>query len=99
MIYQQDSFEFKANRAAFLEMEKVVPMTSLERSSFRHWILNGHDLDSNPWRYFEPDGSPMNFLKAHRIRYGYSHGPWDSWEYAVHLILNSEFDEQRDTIW
>ncbi len=99
MIYQEDSYEYKMNRAAFLEMEAVVPMTSIERSQFRRWILNGHDLDSNPWDYCELDGSPMNYLKALRVRCGYSHGPWDSWEYALHLILHSENDEQRETIW
>ena len=101
MKYQRDSFEFKMNRAAFLEMEAVVPMTSIERSQFKHWVLTGHDLDSNPWDYFEPDGSPMNYLKALRIRCGYSHGPWDSWEYSLHLILHSKSDEkeQRETIW
>ena len=99
MTYQKDSFEFKMNRAAFREMEQVVPMTSIERSQFLYWILIGHDLDSNPWDYFEPDGSPMNFLKARRIRYGYSHGPWDSWEYDAHLILHSDSDEQQNTIW
>ena len=99
MIYQSESFEFKMNRAAFHEMEAVVPMTSIERSQFLYWVLIGHDLDSNPWDYFEPDGSPMNFLKARRIRYGYSHGPWDSWEFDSHLILHSESDEQQETIW
>ena len=99
MKYSKDSFEFQMNQDAFHQMEEVVPMTSIERSNFAHWILTGHDLDSNPWRYFEPDGSPMNYLKALRIRCGYSHGPWDSWEFASHLILNSETDEQRETIW
>ena len=99
MKYQRDSEEYKMNRAAFRELEEVIPMTSIERSQFFHWILTGHDLDSNPWDYFEPDGSPMNYLKALRIRCGYSHGPWDSWEYAVHLILHSENDVQRETIW
>ena len=100
MIYQTNTFEFKMNRAAFREMEEVVPMTSVERSQVSKWVLHGHDLDSNPWDYFEPDdGSPMNFLKALRIRYGYSHGPWDSWEYAAYLILHSESDEQQETIW
>ena len=87
MIYQNNTFEYRMNLAAFRDLEEA------------HWILTGHDLDSNPWDYFEPDGSPMNYLKALRIRCGYSHGPWDSWEYAVYLILHSENDEQRETIW
>ena len=99
MRYQRDSDDFKINRVACREMEEVVPMTSIERSQLRHWVLTGHDLDSNPWDYFEPDRSPMNYLKALRIRCGYSHGPWDSWEYAVHLILHSKNDEQQETLW
>lgn len=86
MIYPANSPEYRSNRAAFHELEEVVPMTSIERSSLARWVLNGHDLDSNPWNYFEPDdGSPMNFLKALRIRCGYSHGPWDTWEYASYI--------------
>ena len=86
MIYQNNTFEYRMNLAAFRDMEEVVPMTKNERSQFTRWVLNGHD-------------SPMNYLKALRIRCGYSHGPWDSWEYAVYLILHSENDEQRETIW
>ena len=47
MKYQRDSEEYKMNRAAFRELEEVVPMTSIERSQFFYWILSGHDLDSN----------------------------------------------------
>ena len=36
-------------------------------------------------KLFEMDGSPMNYLKARRILFGASHGPWDSWEYAPYL--------------
>ena len=99
MIYQNNTFEYRMNLAAFRDLEEAVPMTKSERSQFTSWVLNGHDLDSNPWDYFESDGSPMNYLKALRIRCGYSHGPWDSWEYAVYLVLHSENDEQRETIW
>ena len=99
MRYQKESYEYRMNWNAFHQMEEVVPMTSIERSKLKDWVITGHDLESNPWRYFEPDGSPMNYLKALRIRCGSSHGPWDSWEYAVHLVLNSESDEQQDTVW
>ena len=99
MIYQNNTFEYRMNLAAFRDLEEAVPMTKSERSQFTSWVLNGHDLDSNPWDYFEPDGLPMNYLKALRIRCGYSHGPCDSWEYAVYLVLHSENDEQRETIW
>ena len=34
------------------------------------------------------DGSPMNYLKAHRIRFGASHGPWDSWEFEPYLKMD-----------
>ena len=57
-------------------------MTRSERDLFYEWVHQGLSIDSNPWKTLEPDGSPMNFLKALRIHQGYSHGPWDSWEYA-----------------
>ena len=100
MIYSHDSFEYRMNRAAFREMERFVPMTGIERSSLARWILKGHDLDSNPWNYFEPDdGSPMNFLKALRIRNGYSHGPWDEWEFAPYVKPFPDSDDLHSDIW
>lgn len=85
MIYRKGSVDYEINRFSLHEMEEVVPMTLLERSRIRAWVSEGHDLDSNPWKIFEPDGSDMNYLKAHRIRYGVPHGLWDSWEYAPYL--------------
>ena len=85
MIYKKGSVDYDINLCSLREMEEVVPMTLLERSRLRSWAKEGHDVDSNPWKIFEPDGSNMNYLKAHRIRFGVSHGLWDSWEYAPHL--------------
>ncbi len=82
MIYASDSLEYHTNIAAFRELEEHVPMTRFERESVRLWVKFGHDIDTNPWKVYEPDGQSMNYLKALRIRRGASHGPWDSWEYA-----------------
>lgn len=84
MIYEKGTIDYQVNLCSLHEMEEVVPMTLLERSRLRDWAKSGHDVDTNPWKIYEPDGSDMNYLKAHRIRYGYAHGPWDSWEYAAH---------------
>ena len=86
MRYARGTPEFNANMDAYLEMDEFVPMTRDERILLRYWVRDGHDIDTNPWKIFEPDGSPMNFLKALRVRRGYPHGPWDSWEYADSIL-------------
>lgn len=83
MRYSYSSVEYDANLAAFHELEEVIPMTSMERKSFLNWVRYGHDLDSNPWGYYDQFGFEMCFLRALRIRNGSSHGPWDDWEYDV----------------
>ncbi len=90
LIYKRNSIDFKVNLAALHEMEEVVPMTAQERRFLRNWALAGHDVESNPWNYFEPDYSEMNYLKARRIMFGSSHGPWDSWEYDTPTIWHKE---------
>ena len=82
MKFANETTEYYANIDTMREMEQYIPMTRSERDLFYEWVHQGHSVDSNPWKILEPDGSPMNFLKALRIRQGYSHGPWDSWEYA-----------------
>lgn len=89
MIYAKGSIEDAVNHCSLQEMEEAVPMTRLERSCLRKWVKSGHDIDTNPWRCYEPDGSDMNYLKAYRILYGVSHGPWDSWEYSTYIQLDS----------
>ena len=86
MKYAKGSPEFEANLFAMHEMEDFVPMTRSERDLLHNWAWKGHDIDSNPWNYYEPNGSLMGFLKALRIRCGCSHGPWDSWEYENFLL-------------
>lgn len=81
MKYAYSSFEYDANLSAFHEMEEVIPMTTLERKKVLNWVQYGHDLDSNPWGYYDRSGFEMNFLHALRIRNGVSHGPWDDWEF------------------
>ena len=95
MTYRKSSIDYKVNMVSLREMEAAVPMTAHERLCLRRWARNGHDVDSNPWNYFESDYSEMNYLKARRIKFGASHGPWDSWEYDVPIIRNetsNDFD-------
>ena len=82
MRFANETAEYYANIDAMREMEQYIPMTRSERDLFYEWVHQGLSIDSNPWKTLEPDGSPMNFQKALRIHKGYSHGPWDSWEYA-----------------
>ncbi len=86
ITYPPDSVDYRVNLIALHEMEEVVPMTTLERHLIRYWAKSGHDIESNPWNYYEPDFSEMNYLKARRIKFGTSHGPWDSWEYDTPII-------------
>ncbi len=90
LTYRRGSVDFKVNLVALREMEEVVPMTAQERRCLRNWAKGGHDIDSNPWNYFEPDRSEMNYLKARRILFGSSHGPWDGWEYDTPTIWHEE---------
>ena len=86
MRYARGTLEFNANMDAYFEMDEFVPMTRGERILLRYWVRDGNDIDSNPWRISEPDGSPMNFLKALRAHQGCSPGPWDSWEYDEYIM-------------
>lgn len=86
MRYIRGTTEYEVNRQQLLEMEEVVPMTLSERANLRNWVRNGNDINSNPWKYFDMDGSNMNYLKAYRLRFGASHGVWDSWEFETFLI-------------
>ena len=82
MRYARGTPEFNANMDAYVEMDEFVPMTRDERILLRYWVRDGHDIETNPWKIYEPDGTLMGFLKALRVHRGCSHGPWDSWEYA-----------------
>ena len=88
MKYKKDTPEYEVNWAIYHEMADAVPMTRSERSHLLKWVKDGNDIDSNPWKYFEMDGSPMNYLKAHRIRFGASHGSRDSWEFEPYLMMD-----------
>ena len=88
MRYVKNSVEYEVNWEAFHEMEELIPMTRSEHSHLHRWVKEGYDVDSNPWKYFEMDGTPMNYLKAHRIRFGASHDPWDSWEFEPYLTTD-----------
>ena len=88
MKYAKGSIEYEMNCASLREMLEAIPMTLSEQSRLQWWVREGHDINSNPWKCFEPDGSSMNYLKAFRILFGAPHGPWDSWEYETYLILD-----------
>ena len=89
ITYPRSSTDYRINLVSLHEMEEVVPMTTLERQLIRDWAKNGHDIESNPWNYYEPDFSEMNYLKARRIKFGTSHGPWDRWEYDTPIIWSN----------
>ena len=82
--------EYDANWDLYFEMTDNIPMTRPERTELHFWVLRGNDINSNPWRFFEVDGSSMNYLKARRICFGASHGPWDSWEYDSYLTPDTD---------
>ena len=86
MRYVRGTSEYYLNCDYLLEMEEEIPMTLSERSHLRNWVHDGNDIMSNPWKYFEVDGTSMNYLKAFRLRFGASHGEWDSWEYDTYMI-------------
>lgn len=100
MKYSRGSVDYAVNVESLREMEELVPMTSYERSRLRGWVKEGNDVESNPWNFLNADGSEMNYLEAFRIRFGYSHGPWDSWEYSVpwKLDRSGRFLIENDTL-
>ena len=100
MRYAKGSEDYLANLEEMHEMEEDIPMTRFERARLRSWVKDGHDIESNPWDYLNSDSSPMNYLKALRIRYGVSHGPWDSWEFEVpwKWDLSGRFLIENDTL-
>ena len=79
MMIDKKSIEYQLNKVALREMEEVVPMTLSERTAIRNWVRCGHEVESNPWGYYDADGCPMNYLQAYRIKFGYLSGPWDYW--------------------
>lgn len=80
MRYEKKSLDYQLNMEAFHDMDDHVPMTKPERDALRSRAKKGYDIDTNPWGLTEPDGYPMNYLKAYRIKNGYSSGPWDDWK-------------------
>ena len=90
MRYAKGSVDYAVNLQSLHEMEELVPMTLHERECLRRWVKNGHDVDSNPWHYFESDNLEMNYLKARRILFGASHGAWDSWEFDSPRIISAK---------
>jgi len=80
MRYEKDSSDYRVNLYALSEMEECVPMTKPERDKVRKWVRSGYELDYNPWNYLDEYGDHMNYLRAYRLEYGVSSGPWDYWQ-------------------
>ena len=87
MTFEKNSFDYHMNMEAFREMDELIPMTRSERDALRIWVKNGHDIETNPWNLSDSDGWPLNYLQAHRIKNGYSSGPWDDWKGSDHQTL------------
>lgn len=77
--YLKKSVDYTINMQALYEMEEIVPMTIRERNALHDWAKKGHDIESNPWDAIDEYGYPLNFLRAFRLKLGYSSGPWDLW--------------------
>ena len=80
MRYLKHSIDYQFNMEAFHEMERCIPMTVSERNALRSWVKRGNDIETNPWEFTDSDGWPLNYLRAYRLRNGYSSGPWDNWK-------------------
>ena len=70
MVFDKKSIEYQLNKVALREMEEVVPMLPHERTAVRKWVRLGHEVESNPWGYYDADGFMLNYLQAFRIRSG-----------------------------
>ena len=47
--------------------DTLVPMTVSERSALRRWVKGVHDINSNPWNFYDADGWEMSYLEAFRM--------------------------------
>ena len=70
MVFDKTSIEYQLNKEALREMEEVVPMLPCERNAIRKWVRMGHEVESNPWGYYDADGFMLNYLQAFRINSG-----------------------------
>jgi hypothetical protein len=55
MRFPKHSIDYEINMEALHEMETFVPMTQPERIALRRWVKNGHDIETNPWNYYDED--------------------------------------------
>lgn len=69
-MIDKKSIEYQLNKVALREMEEVVPMMPCERNAIRKWVRMGHEVESNPWGYYDADGFMLNYLQAFRINSG-----------------------------
>lgn len=79
-MLRDKSIDHQLHLEELREMENIVPMTLSERDHIRKWVRQGHSIDDNPWDLYDSAGIPMNYLRAHRVIFGFSLGPWTSWD-------------------
>ena len=80
MRFPRHSIDYELNWCALREMEEIVPMTKSERRAIHKWVAKGFDIESNPWNATDEEGLPLNYLRAYRLEFGFSSGPWDFWK-------------------
>ena len=96
MIYDKKSIDYQINKETLREMEEDVPMTLSERNALRKWVKYGHEVESNPWDYYDSDGYMMNYLQAYRIKFGYIGCPFLIWFCCIEISLQDIF---RYSLW
>lgn len=79
MKIDRNTIDYKISMDNLRWMEAIVPMTLSERLSLRSWVMQGNDIESNPWDYLDFDEMQLNYLEAFLLENGYSSGPWDYW--------------------
>ena len=80
MRFRRNTIDYQITMDNLRWIEDVIPMTRSERRSLRSWVIDGHEIDSNPWEYRDECGILLPYLQAFRLKYGYSGGPWDHWK-------------------
>ena len=71
MKIDRSTIDYKISMDNLRWMEDIVPMTRSERLSLRSWVMQGNDIDSNPWELRDLDGMQLNYLEAFRLENGY----------------------------
>ena len=94
MKFRKNTIDYQITMDNLRWIDDVVPMTRPERRSLHAWVIDGHDIDSNPWNYLDECGMQLPYLQAFRLKYGYSGGPWDHWKGPDTQLF---WDDERKT--